>query len=191
MVDTLRKDFEIFRDHCVFLRGTHNTFYSLYGKGETQKILVKAAVWFFDDLYRIFADSFFVQVGRICDSPKTYGNANLSLSYIVEELERLGLSTEEIKSLENSILTFNTLTKGARNKAVAHTDVKSVRKGGLLGVHTQEESESFFKDLNEFTDKVAKQLGLDPLDYSVQAGRGDAIDLIRLLRKATEQRNAQ
>jgi len=185
-VEQLKVDFGIFRENCIILRGTHNTFFSLYGADETQQILRKAAAHFFDDLHALLIESYFLRVGRVCDPAQSRGKANLSLAYIVEQLEALDLASEEIRSLAMSITSYGKLTKNARNKAVAHNDLQASRNGGILGGHTREEIDEFLQNVNQFTDMVAKQLGLDPLDYSVQAGPGDVIDLIKLLKKATE-----
>ncbi|HIP24211.1 MAG TPA: hypothetical protein EYG79_11550 [Rhodobacteraceae bacterium] len=143
-------------------------------------------MWFFDDLHTILIESYFLRVGRVCDRAKTVGKANLSLPYVLESLETQGLATEDIRNLAIKITSYGDLTKEARNKAVAHSDLEESRKGEILGGHTQEEMDEFLRNVNQFTDRVAGQLGLAPLDYSVQAGHGDVIDLITLLKKATQ-----
>jgi len=190
-LDQLKHDFEMFKDQCRLLFQTRNTFDSLYSDEFVKELLYTSAKWFFDDLHRTLKDAYILQVARITDPAKTGTNSNLSAQYFSKQLETHGLSTDEITNLLVNINKYRRLTNKARSKLVAHNDLKSFRERTKLGAHEWEDMQDFLGDIVDFTDRVARQLGLPPEDYRAEAREGDVIDLIRLLKKARKQKETK
>lgn len=179
----LKEDFKWFRSECMKLRNTFNTYSYLYeADDETTRVIRESAKLFFNDLNDWLIHMIIQQICRITDPAKMNGKQNLTVAYIVCQLQSKNLCTSEIKKLAKDIENYRKLIVGARNKVIGHADLKTFRQVQKHGEHSKEECDEFFANLNQFTDEVGKVLGCGPLDYSVQAGEGDVQDLIRLMR---------
>ena len=184
----LKEDFEWFRDACVKLRNLTNTYRELYESGdETQQLLRNSAGLFFDDLNQWLLEAYYLQAGRITDPAESMGNPNLTVEQITQQLQQLGIITHEIQVLSKNLKDYRKKIKEARNKIIAHADLGNIQAPKLLGTHTEEDAQSFLSNLNNFTDEVGIALGIGPLDYSMQAGSGDVIDLLCLLRDCQKE----
>ena len=88
-------------------------------------------------------------------------------------------------------MAYRALVKDARNRLVSHADLESVIRGLPIGAHAQERVDAFFEDLQEYCDEVGREIGVGPLDFRTQAGKGDVVDLVRVLRNATADRESR
>ena len=184
--EQLIKDFEWFRSVCIKLRNTFNTYLHLYeGDDGTDDALKNAAHLFFSDLNEWLIQLIFLQIGRLTDPAYTGGRSNLSVCWIVEEVGKVGGLTPEIDDLAADLMRFRENIKLARNRVVSHADLQTFREGITLGSHSRDEAFRFFDDLQKFTDAVGIAIGVGPLDYGTQAGSGDVLDLIRVLKRCT------
>ena len=183
----LQEEFIAFRNLCADLQNCFNTFQHLYDSPERKAVLERSAPLFFGDLHFILQEYFFLQVRRLTDGAETKIRGgvreNLTFCYINKNLEILGLMTKEISALSVSILSYRDLTAELSNRVVAHADKHTMLGAKVVGAHSDGELERFMSDVRTYTDAVGTVLGVGPLDYRVQAGPGDVVDLIRVLRR--------
>jgi hypothetical protein len=185
----MRDMFEAFRNECIWLRNCYNTYATLYESGErTEAALRTAAAHFFNDLNMILIDYVLLQVCRITDPAQTRGRDNLTVEQVNSRLQIAGLLTDAIARRSKGLIAYRELVKDARNKLVSHADLESVIRDLPLGAHAQERVDAFFEDMQEYCDEVGRAIGAGPLDFRTQPGRGDVLDLIRVLREATGDR---
>lgn len=165
------------------LQNTFNTYQALFegGNGNDQ-LLKESAAHFFRDLSDWLVQLIYLQMGRLTDPARSLKKQNLTVEHIVASLEELELLNEEIVSISKSIDIFRKKIIPARNKAIAHLDLKAFRDVITHGEHEKSDAYMFHADLNKFTDEVGRVIGVGPLDYSVQSGGGDVFDLLRLLK---------
>ncbi len=190
-IGQIKDDFDWFRSECIKLRNTYNTYLALFEGGtETEELLQRNAELFFTDLNEWLIQLIFIQAGRLTDPETTRGKPNLTVEHFVSKLFAEDLLDDEIEMLACKLHGYRRKILAARNKSVAHLDVSIIRRNLTLGEHLPAEATDFFKNLNEFTDAVGKAIGVGPLDYSVQAGPGDVVDLIRLLRDHENMKGA-
>ena len=179
-----QREFNAFRDACVWLRNCFNIYNHLYDSGEeTEKTLLCVAPLFFDDLQKILQEYFFLQVRKITDPAFMGRRANLSVPYIDQVLASAGLSSPEISRLSASVLAYRGTTLDIVNRVAAHSDHFTVLAGADVGAHPEAELVKFMESLQSYTDLVGAALGVGPLDYRTQAGPGDVIDLVRALKR--------
>ena len=178
-------EFVAFRESCIWLQNCFETFQHLYGSGpETEAALQKTASLFFGDLNSILQEYFFLQVRKITDPASSHGRENLTLKNINEDLVRTDLMSQEISALSDNILSYRGLTSDLSNRVVAHADKVTTLCPGLVGAHSEAELETFMSNILAYTDAVGIALGVGPLDYKTQAGPGDVLDLIKVLKRA-------
>ncbi len=181
----LQVEFEKFRNECIRLRIYYNTYLHLFESGtEITEILEKTAHIFFHDLNELLIEYIFLQVGRITDPATTLSFENLTCNYFNEKLKERNSLSSIIKKHSDEMLRYRKLIDPARNKWIAHIDKDTALKGTPLGSHKKDDVASFFSNLQAYNDRVAEVLGLRPLDFSTNAGPGDVLDLIRVLKKA-------
>lgn len=188
-LEQLRSDFDWFRDQCMKLRNLFNTYLILYSDDDTQNLLKESAGLFFDDLYHWMKEVYYLQVGRLTDPVEMMSYKNLSIATIVKHLRAANIITDSIEKCAKELGAYGKLTKNARNKLYAHSDLETYRSKATLSSHSEQEMGMFFTNLQRFTDEVGIALGVGPLDYSTQAGEGDVVDLIRLLKQSGKSKS--
>ena len=181
----LQEEFIVFRESCIWLQNCFNTFQELYDSDpQTEAALKKTASAFFQDLHEILQEYFFLQVRRITDPVATCGHANLTVKTINQSLQENRASTDEIEKLSKQLNSYRELTSDISNKVVAHADKATAISRKLVGAHSAIEMKSFMSAIQQYTDLVGIALGVGPLDYRTQAGPGDVVDLIKVLKRA-------
>ncbi|WP_155886707.1 hypothetical protein [Actibacterium atlanticum] len=182
-LEVLRGDFSAFRDECVWCRVVFNTHQALFDQGdEVDQVLRESAAWFFHDYSVISQEYHVVQVGRLTERADNGRNRNLTVEHIENSLESLEKSSDEVSELARRLVKYRGRIDHSRNKLVAHRDVPTLRKPRQPRTWPSAEVYNFFSDLNAFCDAVANQIGMEPLDFSATPAKGDALDLIKLLR---------
>lgn len=188
----LRDDFEVFRSECIELQGLVNTHATLFESGDEQdKLLRGVAGFFFDDLSHWLTELYILRVCKLTDPAETGQQDNLTTQGIFSRLPALfpSATTEltVIRDIHGRLLGYRKLLKTARNKRVAHLDLKTSRSDGPLGAHTRKEMLGFVQDLQSFCDEVGCLVGAGPLDYRSTSVDGDALGLVAFLRRCNEK----
>ena len=154
---------------------------------EEDQLLSRSAAWFFSDLSGWLQLAYFVICAKLTDPKKQGSKRNLTAEHLVAELKAQQLPHVEAEAELLQLRRYRALIIDARHKLLVHYDLASVRAGANLGEHTLEELTQFLASLNRFTDAVGKSIGEGPLGYLRQASEGDAIDLIRILRRSLSE----
>lgn len=168
----------------MWARVVYNNFRHLYGSDETIQLLKDTAAWFFHDMNVVLQEYCLLQIAKLTDPPASVGRENLTIPNLNGRLKTEGLLTQEIDDFSAELIRYRELINLSRNRLIAHSDKETIASDLILGVHADYEPDLFFKNLNAYTDAVARQVGEDPLCYGAMPGPGDVLDLIRLLRDA-------
>jgi hypothetical protein len=182
----IRKLFVAFREQCIWLQDCYNAYAALYDTGDdTKQLLHAAASLFFRDLNLILIEYVLLQVCKITDPPVTLGHPNLTIDHVNDELRKANLMTPEIEQYAAGMKSYCRQIKDARNKLISHLDRDTILNQLELGAHAQQDVETFFNNLHGYTDAVGVAVGEGPLDYRVNAGPGDVLDLLKVLRQGS------
>ena len=180
-------DFECFRDECIRLRNTFNTYSALYESGEvTRALLAKVATLFFQDLSEWLIHSIILQVGRLTDPAESGQKKNLTVAYFADAMKDQQKSSFEMEALVVGISEYRDKIEPARSKMIAHADLATYQLRLTHGAHSEEDLNTFFESMQAFTDVVGNAIGVGPLDYRTQPGSGDVADLISMLKRTVQ-----
>lgn len=182
----LREQFAAFRAECIWLRDCCNTFTTLFDADDTRKLLEQSAATFFGDLNRILQEYCHLQACKITDPPKSGGRANLTVEAMNDELSPAGLLTPEIEKNAAVMMRYRGFIKVPRNRLISHLDTNTILAGAAVGGHDAHETTAFFEAMQNYCDDVGRAVGEGPLDFRWSTGAGDALDLLRVLRKASD-----
>lgn len=181
----LREKFDHFREECIWITNCYNLYRILYEGGEaTDAVLLRVAPAFFHDLNRIIVEHILLQICKITDPAGSGHRQNLTVDSLNKDLKALGLLSQDLIDRAAELEGYRALIVLARNRLISHLDWQSVQEGKPLGEHEAGEVSRFFTGLFRYTDLVGEACGAGPLDYSVSACQGDAIDLLRALRSS-------
>ena len=187
-IDEPKKTFESFREQCIWLRCCFNTFRSLYESNDETSTALRLTAWrFFEDLNEILREYIILQICKLTD-PAQDGrgrHTNLSVDGVNAVLCKNKLMTPEIRGYASELLRYREFVKESRNKIIGHLDRKTIVEGLPIGEHPAEEVFRFFDNLQKYTDAVGWVVGVGPLDYQAVPGKGDVLDLIKTLKRAT------
>lgn len=182
----LEKDFELIRDHCIEIRCQYNTYTDLYCE-ENREILSRTAPTFFSDVAEIMHRDWILQVCKIMDlaSTRRQGQVleNLTIKLVNEQLIEHGLMTPDIENVSDRIRAYGDKLTPARNKRIAHYDREHQINAEVLGETTAQELIQFLQDIQEYCDSVGIAMGVGPLDFTSSSCPGDALDLIKVLKR--------
>ncbi|MFI8559190.1 hypothetical protein [Pseudomonas putida] len=184
-LNQLREKFDHFRTECIWITNCYNLYRTLYEEGEaTDVVLVRVAPAFFHDLNRIIVEHILLQICKITDPAGSGRRQNLTVDSLNKDLKALGLLSQDLIDRAAELEGYRALIVLARNRLISHLDWQSVQEEKPLGAHEAGEVSRFFACLFRYTDLVGEACGAGPLDYSVSACQGDAIDLLRALRSS-------
>ena len=182
--NSIREDFLALREQCMWARVVYNNFRHLYGSDETIELLKDTAAWFFHDINVVLQEYCLLQIAKLTDPSASVGRENLTIPNLNDRLKAEGLWTQEIDDLSAELMRYRDLINLSRNRLIAHSDKATIVSGLIVGAHADHEPDLFFRNLNVYTDVVARQVGEDALSYAAMPGPGDVLDLIKLLRDA-------
>ena len=160
------EEFEAFREECVWCCVVFNTHQSLFEHTEeTTQILKDAAHTFFYDFSVISQEYHVVLVGRLTDPAKQSGFTNLSTNFFVEVLRERGSLTDGIVAVNDRLNAYRKRIITSRRKLVAHRDRDHILSKKEPSSWPIEEVFAFHRDLNEFCDLIANEIGVEPSEF--------------------------
>jgi hypothetical protein len=111
-----------------------------------------------------------LQIIRLHDKPSTGGNANLGISYVLQEGAWSASVRDQLAQMESTLELFAARIKDARNKAIAHNDLSALLAGNSLGAFEKDAEVSYFEILQEFVNVVHDQVigGIFPFSTCVE-----------------------
>lgn len=184
-IETICQEFVQFREECIWLRDCYNTFTTLFDDEGTRNLLEKSAQIFFGDLNRILREYIYLQVCKITDPAKSLERENLTVEAMNKALKAAKLITPEIKQHAGVMMHYRDFIKEPRNRLISHLDKETIVNGAAIGEHDADEVTAFFDAMQEYCDEVGRAVGVGPLDFRSSPGKGDTIDLLRVLRNST------
>lgn len=183
----LREQFVQFRNECEWIRSCYNTYRSLWESTDRPlNLMAVSAPGFFNDLNRVLIEYLGLRICMITDPAvsKVRGveKANLTCHFLNDELSSNDAMTDEIQRLTQDLVRLRAFLLPARNQRLAHLDMETTIDGQTLGDHPQEETDLFFRAMQDYCDAVGRAVGEGPLDFrGAGRGPGDVLDLIRLI----------
>ncbi len=136
--------FLAFRQECIWLQATLNTFSTLFESGtETLELLEAAAPAFFRDLNLILHEHFVLQACRLTDPASQKGRENLTVRNINLMLERRGLLTQAIRDVSDQLHQYRELLTEARNQIISHADKSRILSGSPSPSHERADLDRF------------------------------------------------
>lgn len=183
-MDTPENVLSGFWDQCAQLKMDHDLFYALFMSGEKQIDLFRqTAPMFFGDLYRFMRDSLFIQFCRITDPAGSGSRVNLTTNYVLKAVPWPLAIKKKLEAVNDRLMRFRSYVDPARNKRLAHADVRSELDKVTLGKFPAGADRRFLKDLEEFLTIAQEHLGKPAVSLSV-GGSHDAHALVRNLVEA-------
>lgn len=175
-----------FCEECVWVWSVREHFRELFEKGDERlNLLTEVADGFFKDLNTILSEYIILQICKITDpshSARNGGNKSLTVEYICG-MDWPDETKAELKDLADEIAKFRKKVEKARNKVIAHADVKTYIQNIALGEFNQEDEEKFWEALQKFVDLVYDKTFSGPFPINATLS-GDAISLIAMLKDA-------
>ncbi len=185
MIEDLKQDFELLRDHCIYIRQSYNTYTDLFNE-ENEKLLSCVAATFFTDIAKILQRDWMLQVCKLGDPAETTRKKekfqNITIALIDKKLKECDLLNNEIQKHSLGIFDYCNKVKPARHKRIAHFDREHQLNGKVLGETTEDELQKFLCDIQQYCDEVGTVIGLGPLDFTGSGCEGDVLDLLKVLR---------
>lgn len=170
--------------HCVFLQSVY-TFATRIWEDSSEaerKVMEAVAPLFFADIGQVLGQFLVLAVCRITDPAcDRSGRQNFTLEWLTNSFPH---ESEEFKWLESLRQRMNKLREKllpARNKIVAHADLKTIRDGTLLGAASREEWDDFWCALQDFIRLLNEATTEEPFEINAAGVRGDAEMLIKAL----------
>ena len=176
--------FRAFREQAIWVVHCKNINFALFEGGEGREaMLLSVAGAFFQDLSFFLQEHWIALCGRLTDPPESSGFANLSSQKLLQLAQQDKVSSLEIESLASDLLDYRKKIRLARNKLVAHNDLKTHLANAPLAGHHKADVERFVISLNQFCDELGNAIGEGPLDFQTQPGPGDVIDFLKFLKR--------
>ena len=190
-MEYIRSEFEILRSEAIWLRQIVNTFEFLFDSGtNTKRILAQSASAFFGDLNRLMHEYVIIVICRLTGPERTARNYNLTTQRITKLLRDNDKSNAEIEKIDAVLQKYHEILKPERNKIIAHCDLEVYTNSTALGGHEKQLMVEFLENLQRYFDAVGNAIGAGPLDFRNTPAPGDALDLVRALKNASNSGQA-
>jgi len=176
-----------FCDQCYTIRALYKEYIFLYESGNKERLdlLDKTARDFFHDLQGILIDRIFLGVCKITDPVASRKNINLTIKYILKEIEQDAKENLGLEELSNEIHEFRNLIVEARHKIIVHSDLDTIKCDKRLGAFSKSDDDKFWRNLQEFVNKIHNHYFKSPFIFDdVVDCTSNAEDLVLALRKA-------
>jgi hypothetical protein len=186
-IPKMKIEFLAFRKICVRARGMYNFHIDIFESSEEsqQRMRDVAALFFYD--VNVMSRERILNLIRQIAQDKDIQQQILCVEYfhdrVFESDEISRNERADIKVLTNTLVRFRTKLMSYPDKYLAQFDRDFLRQRKPSGV-ARNEIANFFVNLNKWTDQVGAVFGVDPLDYSKQAGDGDYQTLLHFLERA-------
>lgn len=113
---------------------------------------------FNEHLWRISQTYSYLQICKLHDQAKDRNSYNLSIKYIVDNLNWGDEEKDSIKQLADKLdKLYSRMMKPARNKVLAHNDLDTLLRGEPIGGFPEGLDKEYFQWLQEFARRVHKQ----------------------------------
>lgn len=181
--------FQHLREHCIRLRRDFNTYSDLFNE-QSREVISITAPTFFTDIAEILQRDWVLQACKLADPPtskrKDGIHCNISVQLLDQELRHIWLLSTAILDIGTAIVEYGEKLKPARDKHIAHFDYAHQIQDTILGETSESELLNFLENMQRYCDLVGEALGVGPLDFSSSGCPGDALDLLKFLRRASQ-----
>lgn len=171
-----------FCDQCVMLRVAYNEYCILYETSEARRdLLNEVAKNFFHDLQEILIQYILLNICKLTDPPHPRQSDNLTVVYILELVGTEAAKKLALDELSEKIHSFRIYIRDARHKIIAHLDKDTALSKGFLGAFPREANDAFWRDLQEFVNRVYDHYfgGPFPLDAVNMYNAEDLVDALK------------
>ena len=186
--ESTRELVKTFCDHIFWLKQIHYSFYQLFEDDGAQFLMERTAPAFFSDLSNILADYFLLEVAKLTDPPTSpvggERRENFTVSNLIETIEWPSDCLQEVKKLNESVLSFRKYIKPARNSLLAHYDKVTVMASNPLGGFPEGEDKRLLEVLEQLCNLLHKAAFGEILGDMVPNHPGDVLDLKKALKRS-------
>jgi len=187
MTDTWPEVIKRFCDQCYAIRALYKEYFYLYESDNKERLdlLDKTARDFFYELRCILIDRILLNICKITDPASSGNNSNLTIKYILKEIEQEAKKNLGLDELSKEIHTFREYIVGARHKIIVHSDFETITSNKILGSFSKTDDDKFWKNLQEFVNKISMHYFNRPFIFDeIVDCRSNARNLILALKKA-------
>lgn len=201
--ETAKKFVERFCDHVHWLVSVRYIFKVLFEEEQPSNLplMQKTASSFFAGLNRILQEYLLLECAKLTDLAETHGHKNFTVDSLVKGIswptdtlilsKMVSLPAEdkdilkELKSLQAVTENFRNYINSARNKLLAHWDMKTVLSGATLWeLFPMGEDQKFFDALQKICN-IAHEVCFGTIyGDMIPTGPGDVFCLTKTLRHA-------
>ncbi len=155
----------------------------LIDQNDKQADTLEKAIEFFNRLSPITQEYCLQQIAKLHDPAKQYDNLNVSIDFVVRYGEWEDKKAE-IKAIEARLLKLWKHLKPARNKLLAHNDLKALLANEALGRFPEGEDDLYFAALQELVNEVHDRWG-DGGPYPFDdLAKADVCEFLHVLEKS-------
>ena len=176
---------KIFLEHVVFIKSVRNTFNVLFENEINKYILEYSAEVFFKDIQVILINYLDLAYVRITDpyDPSNKHLSNFTIDYLYQLKKWHEPELGQLNELKRKITDFRQFIVCARNKVIAHNDLKTyLEPGKFVGGFPEGKDIEFIRNVENFLQIVYKLSFGTIYGEIITAIAGDALDLIRFLK---------
>jgi hypothetical protein len=177
-----------FCDHIFWLKQIHYNFHQLFEDDGANFLMERTAPMFFYDLSNILADYFLLEVAKLTDpstSPvRGETRENFTVENLIETVEWPSDCLQELKKLNEGIISFRKYIKSARNGLLAHYDKVTVMSGHSLGGFPEGEDKRLLEVLEHLCNLLHEAAFGEIFGDMVPNHPGDVLDLKKALKRA-------
>lgn len=185
--ETTRTLIKRFCDYILRLKQVHYIYRELFDDEGTRSLMRRTAHAFFLDLNRFLVEYFLLEVAKLTEPATSLRGKceNFTVANLIETVEWPPDCLQEIKKLNETVLSFRNYIKPARNCLLAHHDKKTVVSGNTLGCFPEGEDGKLLAVLEQMCNVLHKAaFGEILFDMGGPYHSGDVLDLKKALRKA-------
>jgi hypothetical protein len=175
-----------FCDYIFRLKEVHCIYHELFDDAGTRSLMERTAHAFFLDLNKIMIDYFLLEVAKLTDPATSHSGKreNFTVANLIETVEWPSDCLQEIKKLNETVVSFRKYIEPARNRLLAHYDKTTVVSGDTLGGFPQGEDGKLLAVLEQMCNVWHKAAFGVIFGDMAPYHSGDVLDLKKALSRA-------